>query len=682
MVQALTPLQLLDQNKNIANNSGNIPTLTPTKPPTTPPTTISNMGAMDKVNGIVTKNQNLSDSTGLTTDTNGNQVYSNGTVYTPPGEGVNGTTGYVSGYDNGKAIVTPYGQTPTNPNQTPNTYTDYFGNTQTVPADGSLPAGSVPDGKGNYIGLDGKQYGAPANDTSYNIKYQQDNLAQLKTQVDSNTADLIDSIQKQYATLIENQKQINASQTGKVQNALLTGGVTGQGSISQYASTSADSQVTQVMQYGVQQIADLQSKEDTAISNAKIAGENQDYQIMDKQNALAETIRVEKQTAAQKLLEQVNDAKSQNQIDSAVTNLYSQGTTNPSDILASLTKGGFTANGIPVTLKDIQTSLENKIPQGVNDLVSTIEKNGAPADLIAKVMASPDLTTAIKNAGNYVQSASGTLGDYLEYQRQGGVQNYDQWTKAQEDYKNQEAIKLKQAEAAITASNSGLSPSDITSLVNTLSDYQGKKYVTSTDLTGYDTKQKAALITALKSAGIVTLSPKDSDAINTIQTAQSDLQNFSGAINGANLPKNFMGQPLQYANVTLNRLLQINPNLASYKTNLLAVLPTLSALKGVGSGGGGASRLFATISDLFPQDTDTLDVAQTKLNTIYSMLDNGATGIVGQTPVSTQKNQDAQDITSIQTFHDASPENAKQIDDLHIKFPNASPSQIKQALGL
>lgn len=691
---ALTPNQIAATNPNIANNAGNIKSglnfVTPqqqamvaqnslatqqgTNPLVSSPTTISNANAISKVGDIITKTNSLDTSKGLRTDANGNPVYSNGTAYNPP-PGL-GYMDYSSDV-NGKFV--PYGQANTS-NSTPNTYTDYFGNT--VPITGNIPAGSVPDGKGNYLGPDGKQYAAPLNDTSYNVTYQQKQLADLKTSVDSNTASIIDSIGKQYSQLMNEQQQVNSSQIGKVQNALLMGGVTGQGSTAQFASTSADSQVTQQMNYGVQQIQKLQNQEDQAINAAKLAQEQQDYQIVDKQNALAESLRVEKVTAAQKLSDQINAATEQNQIDNAVTKLYTSGTTNPSAILKNLTANGVTANGVPITLKDIQTSLTNQVPQGVSDLMSTIEKNGASSDIIAKVMASPDLTTAIKNAGNYIQTATGPLGDYLQYQRQGGAENYEQWTKSQEDYKNQEAIKLEYAKQAITNSNTGLSSSDITSLVNTLNDYQGKKYLTSTDLTGYDTKQKASLITALKAAGIQTLSPKDSDAINTIQTAQSDLQGLSTAINSAHLPHDPQGQPGQYINVKLNQLLQTDPNLASYKTQLLAVLPTLSALKGVGSGGGGSSRLFSTIVGLFPQDTDTLPVAQKKLDAIYSMLNNGAIGIVGQSPAQIQKQQDADNISSIQKFHDASPANATMLDNLHKQFPNASPSEIKQALGI
>jgi hypothetical protein len=178
------------------------------------------------------------------------------------------------------------------------------------------------------------------------------------------------------------------------------------------------------------------------------------------------------------------------------------------------------------------------------------------------------------------------------------------------------------------ASPSAVSYGDLSS---TLNDYNGQKYITVTDLTGYSKAQQSAIIQQMKANGVPTLSPKEGDALTTIKTAQSDLQTLSSALNDPNLtlPKSFWGQPKQYAKAKLNEVIATNPPLGAFKTNLLAVIPTLAALKGVGSGGGGgASRLFSTIADLFPKDTDTLPEATTKLNTIKTMLDNGANSII------------------------------------------------------
>ena len=189
--------------------------------------------------------------------------------------------------------------------------------------------------------------------------------------------------------------------------------------------------------------------------------------------------------------------------------------------------------------------------------------------------------------------------------------------------------------AQANAQNANLSPDDIAAFSSTLSDYNGTKYITSNDLEGYDPKQKSVLITAAKEAGVPTLTPKDSDAINSIQAAQQDLTDFNTFITTSGdggtpiLPKNWLGQPMQLADVTLNSYLQTNNQLGSYNTWKLSVIPILGALKGAGSGGGGgAARLFQTIGDLFPSDTDTVPTAEAKIAHIQTLLQNGADSII------------------------------------------------------
>lgn len=184
---------------------------------------------------------------------------------------------------------------------------------------------------------------------------------------------------------------------------------------------------------------------------------------------------------------------------------------------------------------------------------------------------------------------------------------------------------------------SGINSTDAQNLLATLDDYNGQKYITPTDLTGYTAGEKSNIISAAKAAGIPTLSAKDADVLNTIQSAQSNLQDFNTFIttsgNGGSpiLPKNFFGQPEQQANVILNKYLTINNQLAAFNTWKLSVIPLLSALKGSGSGGGGSSRLFGTISDLIPSDTDTVGEAQTKIANINTLLANGAASIIKTT---------------------------------------------------
>lgn len=209
-----------------------------------------------------------------------------------------------------------------------------------------------------------------------------------------------------------------------------------------------------------------------------------------------------------------------------------------------------------------------------------------------------------------------------------GINLSDSLATAQQKAKGS-AIFQKETYIAPSAQDTGLTQTDVDGLASTLNDYNGTKYLTPTDLTGYSAAQKAALTVAFKAAGIPTLSAKDSDAIDSIQAAQSDIQDLASAITTSTIqPKGFLDRPVSQAKATLGSWLQTN-NSSALNTFNLTVVPLLSALKGSGSGGGGgASRLFNNISALLPVATDTVPVAQQKIKALNSLLDNAAQSIV------------------------------------------------------
>lgn len=688
---ALTPNELASTRPgNLITGNNQITPIAPvpnpnaTNPTTSTPnvsrTTLSNANKINAAPGIISKNQSLSN-VGLSTDAKGNTVYSNGDIYTPPPSSL-GYMDYSSDI-NGKFV--PYGQANTS-NTTPNTYTDYFGNT--VPIMGNIPAGSVPDGKGNYLSPDGKQYTAPLNDTSYNVTYQQKQLADLKASVDSNTASIIDSIGKQYSQLMNEQQQVNSSQIGKVQNALLMGGVTGQGSTSQFASTSADSQVTEQMNYGVQQIQKLQNQEDQAIAAAKAAQEQQDYQIVDKQNALIESLRVEKLTAAQKLSDQISAATEQNQIDNAVTKLYTSGTTNPSAILKNLTTNGVTANGVPITLKDIQTSLTNQVPQGVTDLIATLTKNGAPSDVISKVMASPDLTTAITNSGDYLKEATGDMGTYLAYKRDAEAnghipQDYATWQKAQDTRTaNQEYGKAfatargtAAGKASVDKSNIAMTPITdnrgiISNVPASVAPYMsvasnGVRYVDLSGFKGTPTEANQAVSDA-QAAGLKVIVNKNSALdVQNITDAMSKLDRIKNAFLGIASDGAAQRDLYQAAFTTMASKLQTDPNATASNVYQDAALDVLKAMSGTQGFRGGAS-IVQQVKDTFPKNTDTKDVVNQKIANMQGLIQDRETALIGKPSASDQALIDgASAKNSVNTFYStSSPQTQATIDKL------------------
>lgn len=301
-------------------------------------TTLSNTNKMNQVPSLIGNLNNLSQK-GITTNASGVPQYSNGTLVP---------------------------QSPDN-SQTPEsaapqaTYTDANGMERN--ADGTqapIPQGATYNGQGGYT-LDGKTYAPPITDTSYQDKQTNDLLDQMKATTDANTADQIANIQQQFALRKQQQTQTNAGQQAGITNALLMGGVTGQGSSAQYAPISSQNIISQQETYGIQQLAQLDTQENTAIAAAKQAQQTGDFALLDKQLALIDNQRQEKVDAATKLNDQIaaqnkvlSDQTKQSNIDNSIANLYSQGVTDPSQILTQLN-----ASGLNITSDQVANAIKN-----------------------------------------------------------------------------------------------------------------------------------------------------------------------------------------------------------------------------------------------------------------------------------------------------------------------------------
>ncbi len=332
-------------------------------PSTNSTTTLSNQNVIDQVPGIVNTTHQLSQ-TGTQTDQNGNATYANGTQVQQPQQ---------------------------QPEENPAT-TDmggYYGE-QYIPAGSEIPR----DSTGNPVKL---------SDTSPAHTEVMNNLNTLKAQVDKHTASAIDNIQAQYNQLIQQQQQANKASQASVQNSLLMGGVTGQGSSAQYAPVSSAGILQAQVNYGIQQITDLNTKEQTAIITAQKAGDDEDYQLMDKMNTEITKIRDEKVKAATDLQDKIAEENKKN-------------------------------------------------ADGVNEIALEAAKNGADPATLAKIGSAGTIQGAILAAGGALQTASGQLGDYLQYKRDTvgkGLtpMDYGTW-KAQDDARQ---AKQKSSEAYSSA---------------------------------------------------------------------------------------------------------------------------------------------------------------------------------------------------------------------------------------
>jgi hypothetical protein len=97
----------------------------------------------------------------------------------------------------------------------------------------------------------------------------------------------------------------------------------------------------------------------------------------------------------------------------------------------------------------------------IQDVAGEAAKNGAPKSILDKISASKDVNSALSEAGMYLQTASGTLGDYLQYKKdtmQKGLTPTDYQTfKDQQDAK---AAKLEASKAYNNAYSSAKGKAD------------------------------------------------------------------------------------------------------------------------------------------------------------------------------------------------------------------------------
>ncbi len=331
---------------------------------------------------------------GVTSDsTTGNATLANGSAYSPPPT--------VTG-----AIKNPDGSTTT-------TYSDGTAK-QTAAVDGTTPTGGYNGdtyiAPGSPIPKDPNGNAVTLTDNPPSVQANLDAYHSLMTQADALTASLIANTKASYERLIQQQQQANTASQGSLTSFLLKSGSL-QGTAS--GTAALNSRIT----YGLQQIGDLQNKENAAIIAAQQAGLTQDFQLMDKINTQIESIRKEKQDAIQKQ----NDTILKAQQDLA-TEQYNQ-------------------------QKDTTDS--------INQLATDAAKNGASADVLKAISGAKTVQDAINAAGGSLQTASGQLGDYLQYKRDTSAKgltplDYDTW-KAQDDARQ---AKLKSSEAYSTAYSS------------------------------------------------------------------------------------------------------------------------------------------------------------------------------------------------------------------------------------
>lgn len=210
---------------------------------------------------------------------------------------------------------------------------------------------------------------------------------------DSVTRSSIDAIQAAYQSRYADTVQEQKASTAGIDQALNLGGS------SRYAPVSSSGILSAKEKFDLQTLNELTTSENTQIAQLRQAQADKDYEGVSKMLEVLDKSRQEKQSLAQKIADTMTQTNTQKR-------------------------------------KDVQSiSLE-------------AAKNGAPRDVVEAIGKSTDQNSAVAAAGDYLQSASGILGDYLQYKRdtvaQGLVPHDYQTFKDQQDAKD---AKLKAYEA-------------------------------------------------------------------------------------------------------------------------------------------------------------------------------------------------------------------------------------------
>ncbi len=562
-------------------------------------TTLSSNKTGD-INNIQTTTNGLASNNGLTTttDANGNQVstYADNTPYTP-GADNSPVAAPANGISNG----------------------GYVGETY-YPVGATLPK----DSTGNYASI------TPYSPTDVqNIN----NIAQLKSQVDSLTAATISNIQASYQRLIQQQQQANTANTaGETALLLRNGGLQNTG--------SGSNVVAATVSYGISQLADLSNKMQSAVIAAQTAGQNQDFQLQDKLNKVATDAQANMRAVAQKMQD---------------------------DITAANNK-----------IADQQFQTKQATTAAINNILTDATKNGADPATLAAIGKATTVQEALTAAAGNLQTMSGDFADYPQYKKDAianGLvplsatdwlakkQTQDAKNKASEAYGTAFATAKGKAagEAAssttvpispVTSSTgvtSGLvfnAPASIAPYVNFSSN--GVKYVDMSGFAGTPTEKNQAIQDA-QNAGYKVITNKNTAAdVQNISNAKLNIQSIKDAFDPLATDNATARDTYQAALNAGLKALQANPNMSAADVFQDSALDIFKAISGIQGFRGGASAV-QQVKNTFPQVTDTKAVVDQKIANLNTMLDNRETVLVGKPNASDQSLIDAKNAKNLST---------------------------------
>lgn len=585
------------------------------------------------------------------------------------------------------------------------------------------PVGSVPNANGGFTDLTtginyylGNSAGKISSDPTTQALYDQ--FSSLKASMDATGAANIANIQAQFTNLIKQQEQTNTSQQASADKTLLMGGS------SRYAQISSAGQSSAMVAYGVQQIADLNQKENAAVIAAQQAMQNNDYTMLNKQLSIADSARQEKQAAAQKLSDtlttQADNLKKQqataNQ-DQAIASQLSNGVTDPAAIMAAINGTTNPATGQPyaLTSKDVSDAISNLNPdaKAIADLMTSAAKNGATPDQLKAIGSAKSINGAIQAAGTGLIDPTSNLGQYQTYSQNAIAKgqtplSYTKWdatNSANKAYSSAYSAKAGANAADNENASNTSSPTNTsgTSISGDVKDIlEGRNSLYNIRQTMGRSNSAAAYMQNVRNqirqqdpnfdfiasdAGGKSVSTsyvqKATAAINSVLPNIQTITDLSNQVDRVGITG--VDALLQKGGIIIN-----NQKVSNFHEAQKLIADEI----GVALGAGTVSDMKLQLGFDVTDPSVSQEVFASNMGVVKSFLENRKDGLnslryksstVGTdnlNPVAKATADETAAAAAIKTYDAASPDNQKRVDDLHTKFPNASATDIKTALGI
>lgn len=472
---------------------------------------------------------------------------------------------------------------------------------------------------------------------------------------------LVDSTNTTFNNEIAAQSLVNQNmQSGTAELNARTG-------VDRYSPAIAASNIASVVNEGISKIADIDSKRVAAVAQLQEGFDTDNYKM-------------------------ISDAYSAYQT-------YSKSKT---DALTALHDDSVKA------IETAKTDYYNEVTKPVNDIATEAAKNGASAATIKAINGATDVQGAITAAGDSLQTASGQLGDYLQYKRDSeanGVtaQDYATWKdgddQKQEELKTDEAYNTAKATAEGKAAGEGASgssqptspitavggaadglifnaPADVAPYASVSSN--GTKYVDMSSFAGTPTEKNAAIADAY-AAGFKVITNKNTALdLTNISDANAKLADMKTAFDATNAGDAATRNTYAAAALKAAKLFQTNPDAVGNDVYTDAALDILKAISG-SQGFRGGQSIIDQVKATFPQTTDTQAVVDSKIANITKLISDRETALVGKPSAADQAIIDGkQHQDAITDYVTANPAASVQVQQM-LGIPGATPDMVYSA---